>query len=95
MKEINNTNTLEKILKEFSAQRQLVDGLGDALMHVTLAGSFNEENEWQEPEWKNDVLRNLAQARELIMKLYNMGLDHCKVQDIKFSHQAAKIINNI
>ena len=67
---------LEDILEEFSAQGELVKGLGDALMHITLAGHFNEDGEWQEPEWKNEVLQSIAQARELIQKLYTNGLDY-------------------
>ena len=72
----NKEQMLEDILEEFSAQGELVKGLGDALMHITLAGHFNEDGEWQEPEWKNEVLQSIAQARELIQKLYTNGLDY-------------------
>ena len=77
-KQVNKEQMLENTLKEFSAQGELINGLGDALTHITLAGSFNEQGEWQEPEWKNEVLRNIAQARELIQKLYFSGLDSCE-----------------
>jgi hypothetical protein len=72
-KQVNKEQLLEDILKEFSAQGELVKGLGDALMHITLAGSFNEQGEWQEPEWKKTVLFDVAQARALIKKLYLLG----------------------
>ena len=71
----NNTNTLESILKEFSAQKQLVDNLGDALMNIAMTGQFNERGEWEEPKWKPTVLFDLAQARGLIQKLYLMSLE--------------------
>ncbi len=74
---VSKEKMLEDILEEFSAQGELVKGLGDALMHITLAGHFNEDGEWQEPEWKNDVLQSIAQARELIQKFYINGLDYC------------------
>ena len=74
---VSKEKMLEDILEEFSAQGELVKGLGDALMHITLAGHFNEDGEWQEPEWKNNVLQSIAQARELIQKLYINGLDNC------------------
>ena len=61
---------LEDILKEFSAQGELVNGLGDALQDIALAGHFDEQGQWQEPEWKKTVLFNVAQARALIKKLY-------------------------
>ena len=48
---VSKEKMLEDILEEFSAQGELVKGLGDALMHITLAGHFNEDGEWQEPEW--------------------------------------------
>lgn len=73
---VSKEKMLEDILEEFSAQGELVKGLGDALMHITLAGHFNEDGEWQEPEWKNEVLQSIAQARELIQKLYTNGLDY-------------------
>ena len=71
--QVNKEQLLEDILKEFSTQGELVKGLGDALMHITLAGSFNEQGEWQEPEWKKTVLFNVAQACALIKKLYMLG----------------------
>lgn len=70
---VSKEKMLEDILKEFSAQGELVKGLGDALMHITLAGHFNEYSEWQEPEWKNTVLYDVAQARALIKKFYEAG----------------------
>lgn len=70
MEQINKEQMLEDILKEFSAQGELVKGLGDALMHIALAGNFNEQGEWVEPEWKKKVLYDVAQARALIKKLY-------------------------
>ena len=73
---VSKEKMLEDILEEFSAQGELVKSLGDALMHITLAGHFNEDGEWQEPEWKNEVLQSIAQARELIQKLYTNGLDY-------------------
>ncbi len=74
-KKVNKEQMLENILKEFSAQGELVKGLGDALMHIALTGSYNEKGEWQEPEWKKEVLFNVAQARALITKLYEAGLE--------------------
>lgn len=71
----NKEQMREDILKEFSAQGELVKGLGDALMHITLAGHFNEDGEWQEPEWKKKVLYDVAQARALIQKLYEAGME--------------------
>jgi hypothetical protein len=44
--------------------------LGDALQNIALAGHFDEQGQWQEPEWKKTVLFNVAQARALIKKLY-------------------------
>ena len=73
-KQVNKEQMLENILKEFSAQGELVKDLGDALMHITLAGNFNEEGDWQEPEWKKKVLHDVAQARALIKKLYEACL---------------------
>lgn len=70
-----NKEKLENVLKEFSAQGELVKDLGDALMHITLAGNFNEDGEWQEPEWKKKVLQDVAQARALIQKLYEAKFD--------------------
>ena len=64
---------LEDILKEFSAQGELVNGLGDALQDIALAGHFDEQGQWQEPEWKKTALFNVAQARALIKKLYMLG----------------------
>lgn len=75
-KQLNKEQMVEDILKEFSIQGELVKGLGDALMQITLAGSFNERGEWQEPEWKNDVLLNIAQARQLVQKFYYSGQDY-------------------
>lgn len=74
-KKVNKEQMLENILKAFSAQGELVKGLGDALMHIALTGSYNEKGEWQEPEWKKEVLFNVAQARALITKLYEAGLE--------------------
>lgn len=74
-KQVNKEKMLENILKEFSAQRELVNGLGDALMDIALAGHFNEQDQWQEPEWKKTVLFDVAQARALIKKLYEAGLE--------------------
>ena len=69
--QVNKVQKIEDILKEFSAQGELVKDLGDALMHIALAGSFDEDGEWQEPEWKKKVLHDVAQARALIQKLYD------------------------
>jgi hypothetical protein len=74
-KQVNKEQLLEDILKESSAQGELVKGLGDALMHITLAGNFSEDGEWQEPEWKKKVLHDVAQARVLIQKLYEATFD--------------------
>lgn len=75
MKQESNEKKLESILKEFSTQGELVKNLGDTLAHIILAGHFNENGEWQEPEWKNDVLKDIAQARELIKKSYELALN--------------------
>ena len=75
MKQESNEKKLENILKEFSAQGELVKNLGDTLAHIILTGHFNENGEWEEPEWKKDVLKNIAQARELIKRFYMMGLN--------------------
>ena len=72
-KQINKEQMLENILKEFSAQGELVNGLGDALQDIALAGHFDEQGQWQEPEWKKKVLFDVAQARALIKKLYLIG----------------------
>ena len=72
-KQVNKEQMLEDILKEFSAQGELVIGLGDALQNIALAGHFDEQGEWQEPEGKKTVLFNVAQARALIKKLYLIG----------------------
>ena len=69
-KQVNKEQVLEDILKEFSAQSELINGLGDALQDIALAGHFDEQGQWQEPEWKKTVLFNVAQARALIKKLY-------------------------
>ena len=69
----NKEQMLENILKEFSAQGELVNALGDALQNIALAGHFDEQGQWQEPEWKKTVLFNVAQARALIKKLYMLG----------------------
>ena len=68
--QVNKVQKIEDILKEFSAQGELVNGLGDALQNIALAGHFDEQGQWQEPEWKKTVLFNVAQARALIKKLY-------------------------
>ena len=70
MEKTSKEKMFEDILKEFSAQGELVNGLGDALMHIARAGHFDEQGQWQEPEWKNTVLFDIAQARALIKKLY-------------------------
>lgn len=75
MESINKENTLENILKEFSAQKPLLDNLGDALMHISTEGYYNEKGEWEEPEWKSSVLFNLGMARSLIQKLYLWSLE--------------------
>lgn len=75
MESINKENTLENILKEFSVQKQLVDNLGDALMHIATEGNYNENGEWEEPEWKSSVLFNLGMARHLIQKFYLLSLE--------------------
>ena len=72
-KQVNKEQMLEDILKEFSAQGELVNGLGDALQDIALAGHFDEQGQWQEPEWKKNVLFDVAQARALIKKLYLIG----------------------
>lgn len=77
MEKINKEQMLEDILQVSSGQRDLVENLGDALMHIALAGHFNEKDEWEEPDWKSDVLRSVAQAREFLQKLYTAGLDYC------------------
>jgi len=69
-KQVNKEQMLEDILKEFSAQGELVNGLGDALMHIARTGHFDEQGQWQEPEWKKTVMFDVAQARALIKKLY-------------------------
>ena len=69
--QVNKVQNIEDILKEFSAQGELVNGLGDALQDIALVGHFDEDGEWQEPEWKKTVLFNVAQARALIQKLYD------------------------
>ena len=71
-KQINKEQMLEIILKEFSAQEELVNGLGDALMHIAREGYFDEDGQWQQPKWKQTVLFNIAQARALIQKYYNI-----------------------
>ena len=73
---VSKEKMLEDIMQVSSGQGELVKALGDALMHITLAGHFNEDGEWQEPEWKNEVLQSIAQARELIQRLYINGLDY-------------------
>lgn len=73
MEQKNKEQMLEDILKEFSAQGELVNGLGDALQNIALAGHFDEQGQWQEPEWKKTVLFDIAQARALIKKLYMLG----------------------
>ena len=73
-KQVNKEQLLEDILMDFSAQGELVKDLGDALMHIARAGHFDEQGQWQEPEWKKTVLFNVAQARALIMKLYEACL---------------------
>lgn len=73
MEQTNKEQMLEDILKEFSAQGELVKDLGDALMHIALTGNYNEQGQWQEPEWKKTVLFDIAQARALIKKLYMLG----------------------
>ena len=78
MEQTNKEQMLEDILKEFSSQGELVKNLGDALMHIALTGNYNEQGQWQEPEWKKTVLFNVAQARALIKKLYVTGLEVCK-----------------
>lgn len=80
MKQESNEKKLENILKEFSAQGELVKNLGDSLAHIILTGHFNEHGEWEEPEWKKDVLKDIAQARELIKRFYMMGLDMQNMQ---------------
>jgi len=75
MKQESNEKKLESILKEFSTQGELVKNLGDALAHIILDGHFNENGEWEEPEWKRDVLKDIAQARELIKKSYELALN--------------------
>jgi hypothetical protein len=75
MEQTNKEQMLEDILKEFSAQGELVKALGDALMHIALAGHFDEQGQWQDPEWKKAVLFDVAQARALIKKLYETGLE--------------------
>ena len=75
MKQESNEQKLENILKEFSTQGELIKNLGDTLTHIILAGHFNENGEWEEPEWKKEVLKDIAQARELIKKFYLMGLN--------------------
>ena len=70
MEQINKEQMLEDILKEFSAQGELVNGLGDALQNIALAGRFDEQGQWQEPEWKKTVLFHVAQSRALIKELY-------------------------
>ena len=62
---VSKEKMLEDILEEFSAQGELVKGLGDALMHITLAGHFNEDGEWQEPEWNGLDYCNRDPAIEL------------------------------
>ena len=74
-KQINKEQMLENILKEFSAQGELVNGLGDALQNIALAGHLDEQGQWQEPEWKKTVLFNVAQARAIIKKQYEAGLE--------------------
>ena len=76
---ISKEKMLEDIMQVSSGQGELVKALGDALMNITLAGHFNEDGEWQEPEWKNEVLQSIAQARELIQRLYINGLDYCNI----------------
>ena len=71
----NKEQMLEDILKEFSAQGELVNALGDALQNIALAGHFDEQGQWQEPEWKKKVLYDVALARVLIQKLYEATLD--------------------
>lgn len=78
MEQTNKEQMLEDILKEFSSQGELVKNLGDALMHIALTGNYNEQGQWQEPEWKKTVLFNVAQSRALIKKLYVTGLEVCK-----------------
>lgn len=75
VEQTNKEQMLEDIMKEFSAQGELVNGLGDALMHIARAGHFDEQGQWQEPEWKKTVLFDVAQARALIQKLYEATLD--------------------
>ena len=75
MEQTNKEQMLEDILKEFSAQGELVKALGDALMYIALAGHFDEQGQWQDPEWKKAVLFDVAQARALIKKLYETGLE--------------------
>ena len=60
MEQTNKEQMLEDILKEFSAQGELVKALGDALMHIALAGHFDEQGQWQDPEWKKAVLFDVA-----------------------------------
>lgn len=70
MEKTSKEKMLDNILKEFSAQGELVNSLGDALMHIARTGHFDEQGQWQEPEWKKTVMFDVAQARALIKKLY-------------------------
>ena len=100
MEQTNKEQMLEDILKELSAQGELVDGLSDALMHIAREGYFDETGQWQQPKWKQTILFNIAQARALIQKIYFHSLDYCdhdrytEVRSIAAQEQVDNLYNS-
>jgi len=64
----------EDLLRSFLMHDNLIDALGDALMHITLCGQEVNGN-WQAPEWRDEVLFTVALARDELKKYHQIAVE--------------------
>ena len=83
MKQIDEQQLLNDLMKQFSSYAVEVDGLADVMQNIGLLGWCDETDDWQEPEWKFEALKMLAMAREKLQKLHSIAHEyenarHCR-----------------
>ncbi len=84
---------LQDLMKQFLSYAVEVDGLADVMQNIGLLGWCDENDDWQEPEWKLEALKVLAMAREKLQKLHQIALkyekdEECQKKNVKTTYFA-------
>ncbi len=78
---IKEHQLLQDLMKQFSQFFVEVDGLADVMQNISLLGWCDENDDWQEPEWKFEALKMLAMAREKLQRLHQIALKYEKTEE--------------